>query len=905
MATIKSNMLPVYYNSENLLGTPSNFFAVTGTQDNQVLQYVARDGNNDDALECVAYNYHIGQPIVVKTNNRLVDSRGDELNLSNYPDHKNLTGTQCYLIAPLYECCWVRPNLLGQLTSNGATPLNGGAPSSQVWVILARSKSVLSYEECYDDTGSVIGRRPVLIQYFSYEEILGGPIGAIDDPSQPDKSVSPVLKRVLSDGTTQNFTLGSSAQIWGNCYGQYSVNFFGNWVSSNNVISNVTDLQSYRTINGSYPLINTVTEANINRQLGIVIEGDDCKYTGTCKLTETEKENGGEEPTTIRCITIDSIEIARSIITGSYGIDVNGKGYPIPSSTRNGLYSIISLPNKPIDSILTEYKNQNLGISPFNRPCEKGNYTVEQKRERLRYKSVTICFKIDTSSGTVTEVSRTYGEIYDGETINVGLPIYKLSSVEYDETANCCGNLQWSTDKKQDGNEQTGSIEIKRVYLDYDYSTEISAIITDCGCEEVTIADIWCYYKNESGQIEKKFKKFSKDVSNTDTWTSPKRRVSDERCRDKKWRVYHPVDSVNDVSVSIGKDKTLGIFNGSQSLDCYLTSSVTSSTSNDYYYAVTDCPTCDRSPYFAVTYGNVNGSGSSYVLDDYRNFKYTTDSIYTQYQLMCIEPTSSNGNPRYLPKFSFVSESVSLESDDIYVINFNRKGLSNKLDPGNFQINLAYLSGSFYANNVHTGSNVKVGSSFVMSLIDDSDDYSQNYYCDGDTLTSYSIVSGTLSSGKYENASVNEYGRVYPSLGVIVLHPKRLNELLGFNTVTGSNVDGDNSFKLFTSISGAAAPTTDRTDLYKMTGRSVNHTSTYHYSIRIGKNDGNYSNNPTYVSGSYNEIFDRCLIKHPISYITTIGLYNSSYELVAVAKLSKPLKKDFDTDYLVKVRLNW
>ena len=53
------------------------------------------------------------------------------------------------------------------------------------------------------------------------------------------------------------------------------------------------------------------------------------------------------------------------------------------------------------------------------------------------------------------------------------------------------------------------------------------------------------------------------------------------------------------------------------------------------------------------------------------------------------------------------------------------------------------------------------------------------------------------------------------------------------------------------------------------------------------------------------------IIKHeffkynPITYITTIGLYNNAEELLAVAKLSKPVLKTPDKDILIKIRLNW
>ena len=47
------------------------------------------------------------------------------------------------------------------------------------------------------------------------------------------------------------------------------------------------------------------------------------------------------------------------------------------------------------------------------------------------------------------------------------------------------------------------------------------------------------------------------------------------------------------------------------------------------------------------------------------------------------------------------------------------------------------------------------------------------------------------------------------------------------------------------------------------------------------------------------------VFKNPRSYITTVGLYNDANELLAVAKLSKPLLKSFDREAVVKVKLDF
>ena len=70
--------------------------------------------------------------------------------------------------------------------------------------------------------------------------------------------------------------------------------------------------------------------------------------------------------------------------------------------------------------------------------------------------------------------------------------------------------------------------------------------------------------------------------------------------------------------------------------------------------------------------------------------------------------------------YSFYNSGTLETPNDIYVINFNRNGISDQLNVGNFQINLAALSGSGIVNSQHTGSKVKVSGStpIILSLID-------------------------------------------------------------------------------------------------------------------------------------------------------------------------------------------
>ena len=76
------------------------------------------------------------------------------------------------------------------------------------------------------------------------------------------------------------------------------------------------------------------------------------------------------------------------------------------------------------------------------------------------------------------------------------------------------------------------------------------------------------------------------------------------------------------------------------------------------------------------------------------------------------------------------------------------------------------------------------------------------------------------------------------------------------------------------------------------------------YFCRVPHAKFNYSSNPTYTSGSKVRV-KTVSSDTPVSYITTIGLYNSSNELLAVAKLSEPIKKDPSSEVTLRVRLDY
>lgn len=341
---------------------------------------------------------------------------------------------------------------------------------------------------------------------------------------------------------------------------------------------------------------------------------------------------------------------------------------------------------------------------------------------------------------------------------------------------------------------------------------------------------------------------------------------------------------VGDVVEGGSERVTRGLWsNNVGTLSNFYTSSAQSSTQKQYYYEIFnhESTAVTSSAQFSVTYGNKAGSGSLGTNED-----SPSRAIYSQYAQLL------------LPSNQRTFEFNSVATNQIYAINLNRARLKDRLDPGNFQLNLATLSGSAVANVSHTGSAVfVVQNGKVVSLIDDSGDTTQTSTQIGRT---FNLVSGSIANGVYSPKTY--YGAVYPEQGVIVLNADTLNTELDFNTVTGSNINGDNSYKLFTSISGAAAI---NSSTYGFAARNEEEVKSTFYFVRAKNGEYNFSNNPSFATGSDGSFNQPTFVNNPKTYITTVGLYNSNQELLAVAKLSQPILKSFSNEILVKVKLDF
>lgn len=337
--------------------------------------------------------------------------------------------------------------------------------------------------------------------------------------------------------------------------------------------------------------------------------------------------------------------------------------------------------------------------------------------------------------------------------------------------------------------------------------------------------------------------------------------------------------------------------NNDGNLLTFYTSSEENSDQKRYYYDVynsSSAADCRSQVQFCVAYGHKLGSGSA---DEGGQIEDTpTRAVYGQYRLLCLSPSKTH--------FTIGGSTT----EHIYVINVARQRMREYLDEGNIEICLAHLSGSeFVAGgglaSAYTGSNVTLGGAGkVLRLIDDSSINSATIENGGEV---YQIISGSIEDGPYLPNNPQVFGLLFKRQGYIVLDANKLDSTASFGTVTAREINGDNAYKLFTSISGAAKYLDGSGDYLGFQARSAEKVKSMHFFCRVKNAEYNFSNNPSFVTGSEGDLYHPSFINDPRTYITAVGLYNPRKELIAIAKLSQPIQKSFFKEALLKIKLEF
>tara|TARA_B110000503_G_scaffold142733_1_gene240643 strand:+ start:1999 stop:3039 length:1041 start_codon:yes stop_codon:yes gene_type:complete len=322
--------------------------------------------------------------------------------------------------------------------------------------------------------------------------------------------------------------------------------------------------------------------------------------------------------------------------------------------------------------------------------------------------------------------------------------------------------------------------------------------------------------------------------------------------------------------------------NGTQTLSTFFTSSAqVGGSSGDFYVNVYDAVTTE-SIQFAIAYGNSFGSGST-VYNSAVNGKSPTSTIYGQYQNLVIGDENTD----------FVFGAIT--SSEFFALPIERARYKESIFLGSLSLAISSSTGTI---TVTDNSNYVTAVQFceagrVFQLITGSQGVKA-------AITSRNTTEGyTTTSGSY--------GWLLPDIGTIILNPRALTAPLADGGIafvySGSTYSGSLSYD-----SNTSAPS----QLYRALSGSANFklnseetiTSDFIF-VRPRSSEYNYSENPSFISGSTGEVLYPSFINNPQVYITTVGLYNDTNELLAVAKLSRPLLKDFTKEALVRVKLDF
>ena len=312
---------------------------------------------------------------------------------------------------------------------------------------------------------------------------------------------------------------------------------------------------------------------------------------------------------------------------------------------------------------------------------------------------------------------------------------------------------------------------------------------------------------------------------------------------------------------------------GAANITTFFTSSVQSGSSAAHYldvYAGNPQSTATAKPQFSVAYAHFNGSGSLGRLGVAGN--RASAAIYRQLSQTLLGPNES--------QFIFAGTGTNIKPKYVYSIAVSRQQLREKMDPGNWELHLKK-------------------STTIIKLIDDSGATTNPTINQGGRV--FNVVSGSIASGTaviktQASAETNgALGLFYPDLGLVVLNGPQINSKLSLSTTTTSNTLGGNTVKFYEAIKAGV----------KFQSRREEVITSQHYFCRVPNKEFNFSSNPTFATASDGSFTQATFFKNPKTFITQVGLYNDEGELLAIAKLSKPLLKSYSREAIIKVKLDF
>ena len=315
---------------------------------------------------------------------------------------------------------------------------------------------------------------------------------------------------------------------------------------------------------------------------------------------------------------------------------------------------------------------------------------------------------------------------------------------------------------------------------------------------------------------------------------------------------------------------------GSSTLTSFFTQSLNGNITGSVLELYNVDPNSDTSAevQIAVGYANVHGSGSTGNTTKLTTGGRQTAALYRQFRNVILAPNTD--------EFSFTGAPSS--SDDFYFISFQRARQREKIDPGNWELQL-------------TGQ--MSGKAAKIQLIDDSGAGLNPTVNEGGRV--FNVVSGSINDGINTAAASQPGGGLglfYPDLGIILLDASQMEASGGIADPVNprsSDTFDNRPQKFYNSIKSGSS----------FQARREEEISSTNYFIRANNKDFNFSSNPTFSTGSDGSLTQGTFFKDPKTFITQVGLYNDENELLAIAKLSQPLLNSYSREAIIKVKLDF
>ena len=300
---------------------------------------------------------------------------------------------------------------------------------------------------------------------------------------------------------------------------------------------------------------------------------------------------------------------------------------------------------------------------------------------------------------------------------------------------------------------------------------------------------------------------------------------------------------------------------------------------------------------FDMTYGSHSTDGDSVAGNDYTTKR---NNIYNQMAQVLVGHDVS-GNIR---KFDVDGDLTGGTTyDDLLFFNFARLLGKDEIKKGTFSLTLGITAVYASRNDTHA----------VISDTGAESDYRVNSPAGEFAVLKISDATGDDGNSNVQVADGTACGLIYYQAGIAVLDPMVFRAGTSQNNgyldtsvdmLTGGAVESIQSLTASVSTTTDAILQSIRDRIVNIQFSNTTELNSTIYFCRVGHNDFNYSSNPTYLENSKIRVKNKTT-DAPVSYVTTVGLYSADNEMLAVAKLSEPLRKDPTNDMTLRVRLDY